>query len=128
MILALDPGETTGVCIFKSPTEFESREIKHNLVAIGDLIKEVKPKIIVYERFVLYPAFAKHLVWDEMYTSQVIGVIKYEGQKLGSDLIAQSASDKDYVVYPKIISLVVITKKMLTDMLGFIVRNNLVFK
>ena len=101
MILALDPGETTGVCIFKSPTEFRSREIKLDLVAIGDLIKEVKPKIIVYERFVLYPAFAKHLVWDEMYTSQVIGVIKYEGQKLGSDLIAQSASDKDYVVYPK---------------------------
>lgn len=100
-ILAIDPGNTTGFCLFTNPKRFTSFYVEEDLIKIHDEIKERKPDIVVFERFALYPAFAKHLVWSEMYPSQVIGVIKYTCEKLDIPYVVQSASDKDYVKYPE---------------------------
>lgn len=100
-ILAIDPGETSGVCIFKNPKEFETKSIGKSFKEVADLIHSTKPDLVVYERFTLYPSHAKALVWDEMYTSQTIGVIRYVCELLNIPTVVQSASDKEYVVYPK---------------------------
>lgn len=100
-ILAIDPGNTSGFCEFYHPKEFKSFSVEKDLVRIHEEIKERDPDIVVFERFALYPAFAKYLVWDEMYTSQVIGVIKYTCKSLGIPYVSFAASAKEYVEYPK---------------------------
>lgn len=100
-ILAIDPGETSGVCIFENPKKFKTLSIGKSFKDIADLIYKVKPDLVVYERFTLYPSHAKALVWDEMYTSQTIGVIRYVCELKEIPAHAQSASNKEYVVYPK---------------------------
>ena len=100
-ILAIDPGETSGVCIFNTPNEYKTLSIKKSLVDVANIILDTKPDVLVFERFALYPTHAKSLVWDEMYTSQTIGVIKYICEINNIKYFTQSASDKEYVVYPK---------------------------
>lgn len=100
-ILAIDPGETTGVCLFKSPQKFKTKSLGKSFKEVADLIYSTTPDFVVYERFTLYPSHAKALVWDEMYTSQTIGVIRYVCELLNIPTVVQSASDKEFAVYPK---------------------------
>lgn len=100
-ILAIDPGNTSGFCAFLNPKEFTTFYVEEDLIQIHNEIKERKPDIVVFERFVLYPTFAKHLGWDEMYTSQVIGVIRFTCEYLGIPYESQFASAKDYIRYPE---------------------------
>lgn len=100
-ILAIDPGNTSGFCEFLNPKEFTSFYVEKDLIQIHNEIKERNPDIVIFERFALYPAFAKHLVWDEMYTSQVIGVIRFTCEYLGIPYESFSAATKEYVQYPE---------------------------
>lgn len=99
-ILSIDPGESSGICFFKSPTDFKTKIIYKDFIKISEEIKKVKPDILIYERFTLYPSQAKALIYNEMYTSQVIGVIRLTCEIMGIDPVVQAAVDKNYVVYP----------------------------
>lgn len=100
-ILAIDPGNVSGFCEFYNPKKFSSFYVEEDFIQIYKEIKERTPDIVVFERFALYPAFAKHLVWNEMYPSQVIGVIRFTCEYLGIPYVSFSASAKEYVVYPE---------------------------
>lgn len=101
MILAIDPGDTSGLCYYKSAKDFKTFTIYKDFNGIAEAIKNASPSLVVFERFVLYPATALSLAYNDMYTSQVIGVIKYICDKEGIPYYTQSASNKDYVIYPK---------------------------
>ena len=55
-IVALDPGLTIGICIFNELGEYEQRQLKpmeypHPHETVFDVLSEIDPKVIIYERF-----------------------------------------------------------------------------
>lgn len=101
-ILVFDPGESTGwVCEVDKPALSKLRvvggTIKHDRVAIWELLKEAHPAVIVFETFKLYPDKAQALSWDKFYTCEIIGIIKlYLEMNPIVKFIEQGASIKKY--------------------------------
>lgn len=91
IVLALDPGKSTGVAVIEYPEEEKPNPLslekpsemlllsteKHLWYGIDDLIQEYEPDIIIYESFRLYKHKSKQKINSEMPTSKVIGVIAY---------------------------------------------------
>lgn len=55
-IAAFDPGATIGICIFNGSDKYEQRQLvpseyPHPHETIYDVLSEIKPSVIVYERF-----------------------------------------------------------------------------
>lgn len=98
-IMGIDPGGTTGICIFENPDVYKLLEVKKDLSLMYKMIEVYKPDHVVFERFVLYPSAAKGLIYDDFYTSQVIGVIKLACEHFGIPYSEQAARDKDFVDY-----------------------------
>ena len=76
-ILVFDPGESTGWCYGNSNGAIRGGTLSKNHIAVGALIKQCQPDIVVLESFHLYPQMAKSLAWNSFYPCEVIGVIKY---------------------------------------------------
>lgn len=99
-IMGFDPGESTGVSYFKYGL-FRQETIVKDFTGIAASIASYKPDIVVVEEFVLYPNKARHLSWNDMYASQVIGVIKYICEVLDIPVVMQQANVKKFVDYSK---------------------------
>lgn len=80
-VICFDPGDHTG-WIFRDHagrlqggTVFHGKNIWQDIYALKVLLNELRPDVIVYETFHLYPGAAKHLAHNEFYPVQMIGVI-----------------------------------------------------
>lgn len=85
-LLAVDPGHTTGWCLFdKDPnTEYVSIQrydaIAYNNLEWWNLLHTLNPKHVVYERFALYGHKAESQINSEFYTCEIIGITKLFAQ------------------------------------------------
>ena len=95
-ILALDPGEKTGWCLRKADGTLMYGTCEKNHQVVAKLIQDVKPEIVVYESFHLYPKLAKTLSWSSFYTCEVVGVIRYVCMEDNIRCVAQAPSVKKY--------------------------------
>lgn len=92
IVIAFDPGGTTGYCVGEYHTEViglfavrESGAIGWSSVCsrIYELLSAWRPAVIVTERFVLYKHKASDQIGSDFPSSQVIGIIKAYSSSLG---------------------------------------------
>jgi hypothetical protein len=82
ILVALDPGETTGYGIFKGSDLIEYGQLatsKGDLAAVPvvTMIKRFRPSAIVYETYRVYQWKTEDHAWNDMHTSQLIGAIRF---------------------------------------------------
>jgi len=76
VVLALDPGHTTGWAVLT-----EEKVVATGLFPGYDELLEILqkycPEVAVIEDFVLHPWRANALAWNQLWTVQILGVMKY---------------------------------------------------
>lgn len=95
-ILTLDPGESTGWTFRTASGSLMGGTLPPDHLKVAELILALRPDIVVYENFKLYPGKAKHMVWNSFYPCEVIGVIKYICAKEQIKICDQAPSVKKY--------------------------------
>ena len=84
-VLALDPGETTGWCVFNSTVEMaalkatgqiKTWEMVYAVENLGKLLKQYKPDIVVHETYAVYSWKAQDHSWSQVPTLRVIGCLE----------------------------------------------------
>lgn len=94
MILSVDPGETTGLCLWSEAGDFMSK----TKVSIDELTDWCQSPAatgittIVYEDFRIYGHKAAKLVGSTVPASQVIGILKLLAKQQGAKLVPQNAN------------------------------------
>jgi len=85
ILLALDPGETTGVACFTcdptSATLVHASQVKTWPLEVGvanmsKLLDDLNPSSLVFESYQVYEWKSKDHIWSQIPTVQVIGMIK----------------------------------------------------
>lgn len=110
-ILALDPGGTTGVCVFSWPhsrqikpredlsqyliftTQINSNHLPKISEELSNIIVKYSPEYLIFEHFGLYGHKAQSLIGSDMLTSQVIGIIKIVAYNFNIECIEQMAAN-----------------------------------
>lgn len=84
IILAFDPGGTTGYAVYDSDDntclelgQFETWSKVKRLLHAQAGKAWFPPDVVIYETFRIFPSVAKSLSWQELLAPQVIGVIRY---------------------------------------------------
>ena len=95
-ILVFDPGESTGWCFQDRDGRVTGGTCKKNHMEVAERIQLLRPDIVVFERFNLYPQMAKSLAWNSFYPCEVIGVIKYLCMRYSIPTVEQAPSIKKY--------------------------------
>jgi len=99
IVLAFDPGETTGYAVADLDTiqdncpKIISWGEFPNWKQVDSLIRTVVPRLIIYEKFILYPGKAKALSFNEMIPAQVVGVIRFLAEKENIAIVGQTARE-----------------------------------
>lgn len=83
-ILALDPGETTGVAILDNTTDdlkislsqVETKDVGQAFLKLQSLVRNVQPDHIRAEEYRVYGWMADQHSWALLHTPQLIGAIK----------------------------------------------------
>lgn len=103
IVLAFDPGVTTGYAVLSTDGEMQVLGSFNGWELVEALIGAYAPDVVVVEKFVLYPYAAKSQAWSSFPTIEVIGVIKYLADKGSILVVEQSAADIKVVslVYTK---------------------------
>ena len=108
LILALDPGETTGYVIAEADGLDYDIKISGqfpNWQMLEAWITNWSPDAIVFEAFYLSPQIAKYKTRSTLPTVETIGVLKYLAQKYSvRQLVAQPPSAKELVSLPRYIA------------------------
>ena len=114
VVMALDPGETTGIAIF------HKGQVTCNVFGLWAWVPfymRVRPTVVVVEDFRLRRHAALSLVGSDFPTCQVIGVIKYLAEQAKVPIVMQSpsilAGMKDRVVVPEDSKLLITGEHML---------------
>jgi len=107
LILALDPGETTGYVV--AEIDGLDYDIKisgqfPNWQMLEALITYWLPDRIIYEAFYLSPQIAKYKTRSTLPTVEVIGVLKFLAWQYSTPLVAQPPSAKELVSLPRYIA------------------------
>jgi len=95
VLLAIDPGETTGYAVFTEGKYVADGEITiklDNLKQIWNLIHKLKPDVVVCEDYIVYGSKVKMHAWNRLVTPQIIGVIRYTCEAKQVPLYMQMAS------------------------------------
>lgn len=106
-ILAIDPGETTGACVYAYGCRIQEPELYHWEYEfplwrdINKIIEHMMVDAIVVERFSLYPGRARALSHNALIPVQVIGVIKYIAEQKRILLFEQTQGAKDMIKIDK---------------------------
>lgn len=98
VILALDPGETTGFAVleYESPNNNHTAPVETGLLAkwrgIDSLVEKYDPIAIVIEQFMLYPGRARVFSFAPIVAAEVIGAAEYIADNYNVQICRQSAS------------------------------------
>lgn len=100
VLLAIDPGETTGIRVFKGVIAGEYQQVKTDTVnGVGQsalelecLIDRIKPAVIVMEEYRVYAHRTRQHAGSDLYTPRLIGALELLISKRGIPLIKQTAS------------------------------------
>jgi len=100
LLLAIDPGETTGYAVLRLEPLVNSQHmpvlLEHGVLSkwrgITELLNVYRPKVIVMEKFLLYPWAAKEQAFSDMAPVQVIGVVEYLAEERALPVIQQAAA------------------------------------
>ena len=84
-LLAFDPGETTGCCVFKDGKPVEFRQLPtvnkktrdYEWSIIEEFIDEIKPDAVIIENYRIYAHKLEQHSSSDVPTLQLIGAIKY---------------------------------------------------
>lgn len=80
-VIALDPGNSTG-WVYRGPEGLLGGTIGEDHFKVFELLSALKPDVVVYETFQMYPGKAQKLFWNTFYPCEVIGIIKLYVQKM----------------------------------------------
>jgi hypothetical protein len=103
-VIAFDPGETTGYCLFE-----EGRLVASAALCAEDMLmlacgggrffnkilqnrENGKPITCVVERFTLYPGMALKMINNSFVAAQTIGIIRTLAYRTGMSIVYQAAS------------------------------------
>lgn len=101
--LAIDPGQTTGICIGEVTGKFQfgiSQCIEvpwdNRFEGVTEAIRAINPDFVVMERFRVYAHKAADLVGSENPSSQIIGIVELYLWQRGQldNLYYQNASER----------------------------------
>jgi len=83
-VLALDPGETTGACVFEGPDLLDARQLTTGLMpqAAWEVWKYIRTYrtpdlVVVIEDYRVYSWKAKDHAWAGLHTPRLIGATEY---------------------------------------------------
>ena len=81
-LVALDPGETTGLAYFDFGELIDTEQIKlsfkrHDWNPLIDRICQIQPTVIAYEDYKIYPGLAKAHTLSGVPTLKIIGAIEF---------------------------------------------------
>ena len=96
-ILTLDPGESTGWSYLSRTNQLAAGTLPKDHGKVAEHILQLRPDVIVFETFNLYPGKAQSLSWNSFYPCEVIGIIKYLARwVLGTHIVEQAPAIKRY--------------------------------
>ena len=95
-VLVFDPGDHTGWCFRDTSGRVVGGTCGKHHMEVAERIQILRPDIVVFERFNLYPQMAKSLAWNSFYPCEVIGVIRYLCDKYHIPVVEQAPSVKKY--------------------------------
>jgi hypothetical protein len=95
-VLGLDPGETTGMCVFEGTHmrvhgQIATANMPWAAVNIADSIQDFKPDIVVMEDYRVYKWKTDSHAWAELHTPKLIGAVEYICHLAKIKLYKQSA-------------------------------------
>lgn len=100
IIMAIDPGGTTGWCVIETPFNLLAADQFRNsnhIITIEMLLDKYKPDVVVVESFHLYPWMAKTFTFQQLPVAELIGKIEYVVTKRGIVLHKQPASARKII-------------------------------
>lgn len=97
-ILALDPGNHTGWVARMEDGELIGGTIGENHLHVCNLMDNLRPEILIYETFQMYPGKAQKLIWSTFYPCEVIGVIKLFAMCAECKLVGIQPAMKKYAL------------------------------
>lgn len=96
MILAMDPGESTGWFARGRDGILIGGTLPQNHQLVATIINVMKPDVVVVERFNLFPGMAKTMAWNTFYPCEVIGVIRLVCQLNNIKMVEQAPGVKKF--------------------------------
>jgi len=81
VMIALDPGETTGLAVFNEANLVEAKQLAtHSIYSGTDILIEVldkyKPDMVVFEDYRIYDFKAQSHSWGTLHTPRLIGALQ----------------------------------------------------
>jgi hypothetical protein len=93
-LLALDPGGTTGIAFFEKGKLKQRGVIKdYDMLSLENLIKTLKPDVVVVEEYVLYPWARKEQTWSDFPVPRFIGALQLICLQQKVELYFQTPAD-----------------------------------
>ena len=90
-MLVLDPGDTTGWCMFVAGVKGDAGQIVSSLDALTTLIDIEEPSLIVFECYVLYPWASEAQSFSDFPTVRLIGALELLCHQRGIESRSQTA-------------------------------------
>lgn len=97
ILLALDPGGTTGWAIFREGDYFISGQFKTTFIDLENVIVQAKPNVVLFEEYILYEHVRQ--AGSSLYTPRVIGAIEHICYQQRIPIAYQTASNIKQVQY-----------------------------
>jgi len=96
LVLAIDPGVTTGFALFQFPhlrghAQFRSTLVPSAARRVRLVIDKYQPQHIVVEEYVIYPWMVRQQSWSSLHTVRLIGAIELIAADLKLPLTKQQA-------------------------------------
>ena len=93
ILLALDPGETTGFALFNANNNLLIETgVCNGLLEVFDLLEQICPEQVTFESFFLYPGRAASKIFSSFPEVENIGVIRFWCLQNGIKYSERSAS------------------------------------
>lgn len=103
MLIAFDPGETTGFAIFTEEAEFiKVGEIRKSNIEFYKLLKSYSELVVIIERFRLFPWKFRSLSWSVLYPIKIIGTIEGYCELLKIPFVEQDTVIKKFFTDEKL--------------------------
>lgn len=91
LVFGIDPGETIGYCLFEDGC-FNFSDQTTDLDKVLDLLISLKPDVVVYEDYKIYPNKLQEHSFSEVPTIEIIGIIKHTCKEHQIKVVKQLAS------------------------------------